>query len=135
MTANSFLFYAYCAAIFSIFIPVAIYPVFFLIFILLNILTIITIKRKVVSKNLLKLTILLSAFFFISSVSFFLNLEISDRIQYIKILINFLFLINVGYYINYNTHIFLTKRIIFQFLFELIIFLSFLHALAYACNS
>jgi len=126
MQPNSFLFYIYCTAIFSIFLPVTVYPIFFLIFSFFNIIIMISIKRKVISRKLLSLTILLCVFFFMSSISFFLNLEVSDSVQYLKILINFIFLINVAYYINYNTYVFLNKRIILQYLFELIIFLSFI---------
>jgi len=126
MKINNLLFYVYLSAIFSIFIPIAVYPIFFLIFIYFNTLSILSEKKILIINNLFILNIMIILFILIASFSFFSNLSNSDHIQYLKIIINFIFLINVGYYIDSNTHIFLAKRKIFQNIFELIIILSFI---------
>ena len=126
MTANRLIFYIYCSAILSIFLPVTVYPLFFSLFIGLNIMSIITENKIVIKRELLIINILVGSFVVISSFSFFLNLGVSDSLQYVKILINMIFLISILHYINYNFSVFLIHRRIFQYLFEFIIFLSFI---------
>lgn len=129
MKVSSFLFYTYLVSIFSIFLPITIYPVFFLIFIFFNLLTIIQSKQHILSKRLFKFFVFILLFIFVASMSFILNISNSDQVQYTKILVNFIFLISIIYYLQNNIEIFIRKRKIFQFLFEIIIFFSFIQIL------
>jgi len=82
-------------------------------------------KKNIISKDILILGSYLFLFLLIGTMSFLLNINNSDSRQYIKMILNFTFLINIVFYIKINSCIFIKKRKTFQYLFEFIIFLSF----------
>jgi hypothetical protein len=108
--------------------PIAIYPLFFILFTILNFFLLVN-NRYLISKKLFNLLIFIFIFIFIATVSLLLNIEDSDIKQYFKIIINFIFLISSIYFINQNFYLFKEKRKIFQLLFEVIIVLTFIQVI------
>ena len=125
MTLNKFLFNIYCLSIFSIFIPITIYPLFFASFIIFNLVFFISNSKNYFSPKTIKLIFTSFIFIFISSISLICNIDTSELKQFFKIIINFLFLMNAIYFINTNFSIFLRRSKVIQYLLEAIISFTF----------
>jgi len=126
---DNLLLYIFGLSIFSIFIPLTIYPLFFILFIIFYFIVLIKNKLFLFSNRTFKLFVYVIFFNSIALISFILNIDNSDYKQFIKIWINLLFLISVIHFMDRNFCLFVKKNKFFQLIFEIIIFLSFIQIL------
>ncbi|TYG33821.1 O-antigen ligase domain-containing protein [Lonepinella koalarum] len=128
MQLNSIVFYIWIVSIISLFLPFTAYVIPFSVFILF---VFIDKKNYFLNKIAFYRVCLIFVFVVLATFSHILNKDVSDIQQYIKLFLNFLFLISfILFTVSGNKYeFFYSKRIIIQKTLEFIIFLTFVQVI------
>lgn len=124
MLLDKSLFYIYLLAIFSLFLPFTLYPVFFVLFTVLAIAYLFLLKQVRIIN--LSLFFWMGIFSLLGTFSTLLNIAYSDYTQYVKLIVNFSFLLSFYIFLDTKKEIFLLKKNMLIRLLEIIIFLMFI---------
>lgn len=126
MKLNKVLLYIYLLSILSLFFPITIYPIIFIIFIIIHFIDLLYRRTTQISYNGVLITITSILFIYIASITFFVNYDLSNKLQYVKLIINLTFFSSIYIYIQSNLDLIRKNLNLIKYTLEAIIFLSFL---------